>query len=213
MPAGRRVIDVSENNGTATWLPIDWAQVVASRQVEGVYVRASLGALRADQAFSRNWAALRRSPLLQGIYVYALPGATPNVTAHAQHQAQFVWGILRQNGGPHQDDLPPMLDVEVTGGLAPATLQAWTAAALAELSALAGKPAVLYSDEWFLVTYLKPLLAQHPIWIAAYQAQCPSLPGAHVVAWQFSPRGRIPGIHTPVDCDEWYGPWPAATGR
>lgn len=47
-------------------------------------------------------------------------------------------------------------------------------------------------------------LKPYPLWIAAYQAQEPAIPApwSSAVAWQFTDRGTVPGIHGLVDEDD-----------
>ena len=202
----RPACDVSENNGEPEWLPINWGRVVASKEVELVMARACLGTSRPDHAFAVKWAALRRTPLIQAAYCYCIPGMAPTLLADARAHAHYLWQMVMLQGGPHKDDLPPMLDVEITNGLAATQLQEWTDASLTELQSLSGRIPILYSNEWFLGYYLGPLLKKWPILVSAYQLKEPTLEPR--VGWQYENNGYIPGIQTPVDRDWWSGPWP-----
>ena len=206
-PMDKRLIDISENNGEPQWLPIDWPAVVRTGHLNGVIVRAALGILRPDHAFATNWQALRQSPLIQGVYSYCVPTGGPTLLANARAHAEYLWRLVEQQGGPHADDLPPMLDVEITNGLTATQLTEWADTALTALQAVSGRVPVLYSYEAFFTEFLAPLVHHWPILVSAYQLRPPALRPS--VGWQYTNASRVPGIATPVDRDHWWtGAWP-----
>lgn len=210
MPELYATVDLSENNGFQDWLPIDWPLLLRSnptvggQPLYGVRTRAALGALRPDYAWATNWQALRASDKFQGAYQYCLPDTAPTIIAHAKNHARFLWGLIEAQGGAHADDFPPALDIEVANGLTPTQLTQWAETAWDELRILSGTQPRVYSDVWFLETYLKPLIGQVPLWVAAIQPQAPALPH---VEWQWG-WTRLPGIQTKVDADWYTGPLP-----
>src|SRR5664279_3245540 len=126
LPAGASTgIDVSgyqHPNGAA----INWAAVKASGQ-SFVFVKATEGANGATPAytnpyFSQDWAGAGAAGLLRGAYQFARP-ALP--TSSALLQARDFVAVTGSMGGGA--DLPPVLDLEVTGGLSPTDLATWTA--------------------------------------------------------------------------------------
>src|SRR5262245_45216635 len=110
-----RGIDVSKWQGE-----IDWAAVRAGG-VRFAYVRVSDGATAPDPLVARNGEEARRAGIARGAYQYFRPDED------AEEQADV---LLEMTGPPRKGDLPPALDVEVAGSVAPeelvARIERWT---------------------------------------------------------------------------------------
>ncbi|WQD13476.1 MAG: glycoside hydrolase family 25 protein [Lawsonella clevelandensis] len=79
--------------------------------------------------------------LIRGTYHYALPQYS------AVLQAQHYAAVLATN--TTDLDLPPVLDLEETGGLGPVALQAWVRTFLATLDTLTGRQTIIYVSPGF----------------------------------------------------------------
>jgi hypothetical protein len=106
----------------------------------------------------------------------------------------------------HPGDLPPVLDLEDTGGLTPADLIAWTQSFLSTTQSLTNRIPMIYTSPNFWRTNLNNSTAftAYPLWIAQWtSATTPSfpLPGGWTswTFWQYTDAGSIPGIGGRVD--------------
>src|SRR3954454_15017513 len=100
-------VDVSYYQGTINWTKVAAAKDFAIARVsDGSYL---------DTKFDQNWAGMKAAGIIRGAYQYFEPAQ--DATAQANIMIQKMVGF-----GP--GDLPPMLDVEATGGQSPATITA-----------------------------------------------------------------------------------------
>jgi len=205
--ANRRALDRTDCPTEATTTPgidvsyhqqaIDW-QRVQRAGIRFAFIRLSDGATIRDAMFATNWAEARRAGIVRGAYQYFRPDQS--VTA----QADLMIAAMR---GRARDDLPPVIDVEVDGGL-PASVVAERAAAwVSQVRAQLGVEPIVYtgSDLW-RNGGAEPLGPQL-LWIAHYTQTCPTLPSpwSRWAFWQHTDRGAVPGIEGPVDLDRFAG--------
>ena len=107
--------------------PIDWGQVAASGQ-SFAFIKATEGpavvggGYYTNPYFAGDWSGAGSAGLYRGAYDFADP-AMPLTTAESQ-AADFVKVAGRMQGN---HDLPPVLDLETTGGLSIPDLITWTA--------------------------------------------------------------------------------------
>ena len=87
---------------------IDW-QRVHRAGIRFAFIRLSDGAAQRDPRFATNWAEARRAGMVRGAYQYFRPDQS--IAA----QADLMIAAMRDR---QHDDLPPVIDVEVDGGLA-----------------------------------------------------------------------------------------------
>ena len=207
-----RTIDVSQfNNGGK---PIPWDTVVPELPKLGigrVLVRASYGPGYEDPQFAYNWAALKRLGVPKGAYHAGVPGASPNLDAHAQQQSAFFLDVVNKAGGIQGDDWP-ILDFEDLGGLTPDQMTLWASHWLACVDAAvrnSKNPAIFYSYPAFIAAHmgLYDTLASRPLWLADYPGgtALPTFAPPNVGAWtsyfgwQYTDALTIPGITGAVD--------------
>jgi lysozyme len=192
-------IDVSYHQGT-----IDWQQVAASGK-RFAFVRATAGTLTADTAYWTNLAGARVAGLPVGSYHFANPDTALN---DASNEASW---FLR-NASVASGDLIPVLDLEVSNGLDPASLTAWAQTWLAQVSATTGVRPIIYTNPNFWSTSMADTdwFARngYPVlWIAHWTtATAPTVPaggwgGSGWTFWQHSSSGTVPGISGAVDLD------------
>jgi len=202
-------IDVAYPQGAA----FDW-RAVAADGIRFAYCKATQGAEGLDKTFGRNWIQSRANGVLRGAYHFLSPGSDP--IAQADH-------FLRTVGPLADDDLHPMLDVEVDHGKPPAQILEYALRWTEHVEAATGRPVVLYTYPSFFIGALgNPLaspLGARPLWIAhyvvdpntgrVYGLKSPTVPRSWQSwrIWQTSGnRGpRIPGIEVDVDRDVFWG--------
>jgi GH25 family lysozyme M1 (1,4-beta-N-acetylmuramidase) len=189
-------IDVSVWQGT-----IDWDRV-ATTDVRFAYIRIGDG-LGGDSQFARNWGEARRVGIRRGAYHYF----RPNLAAAAQ--ADHFLATVAAAGGYGADDLPPMIDVETTGGESAGTITSRIRIWLERVEAAYGKRPILYTGSYFWDDNgLGAAFASYPLWTAHWTgAACPYVPNAWSAwtIWQYSATGSVAGIAGNVDLDRFAG--------
>ncbi|HEY5935354.1 MAG TPA: GH25 family lysozyme [Kofleriaceae bacterium] len=194
-PAAQTVfgIDVSHHQGL-----IDWTKVKGGG-VKYAFIRISDGATTRDRQFSRNWTNAKAAGVMRGAYQFFRP--SQNVATQAQMMIDAIAGS--------SGDLPPVIDVEVDGGLAPATVASRVKQWVDKVSAATGRTPIVYTAKYFWRDEVgnSASLAANPLWVANYTTRCPDIPSAWK-AWQFwqtSATGRVPGIVGDVDMNKFNG--------
>ncbi len=183
---------------------IDWSAVAASGK-SFAFVKATEGMNGTDPPFTNpffagDFAGAGGAGLYRGAYHRARP-ALPLTTAGDQAR-QFV-GVTGTLHGAL--DLPPVLDLESTGGLTATDLTSWAANWLATVQQLTGRVPMIYTSPNFWATALANTtsLSNYPLWIARWTtAPDPlPLPGGWTswMFWQYTSTGSIPGISGAVD--------------
>lgn len=192
MPSFRRYpvqgLDVSAHQG-----PIDWSQV-AQGPWSFVYIKASEGGDFRDPAFATNWQASRKAGLLRGAYHFF------TFCRRGTEQAQnFIASVPLE-----PDMLPPVVDLEFGGNCSkrpkPAELLPELQSFLDVLAQHYQRKPVLYVTEAFAKTYLaQDQLAGYAWWVRDIVRERSDFVGRPWQFWQFSNRGRVPGIRGFVD--------------
>ena len=185
-------IDVSYHQDT-----IDWHRVRRAG-IRFAFIRLSDGANLRDARFATNWAESKRAGVARGAYQFFRPEQSVDA------QADLMITAL---GGRDRGDLPPVIDLEVDGGLAAPQLAARARAWVDRVRGKLGVEPIVYTggDLW-RSGGAEPIGAQ-PLWVAHYTPGCPSLPPPWTRwrFWQHTDRGAVPGIAGPVDLDLFAG--------
>ena len=103
--------------------------------------------------------------------------------------------------GPQQvaGTLPPILDLEQSGGLSTAQLVAWTREFLTTLQSATGRLPMLYTYPSFWRNAMggSTDFTTYPLWIASYgSSTAPTLGWPHWTFWQYTSSGTVDGIAT-----------------
>ncbi|MGY2118588.1 glycoside hydrolase family 25 protein [Nocardia gipuzkoensis] len=181
--------------------PIDWFAVKRSGQ-DFAMVKATEGLSYVNPYFVPDSLLMRAAGLVRGTYHYARPNLPPEPQA-----AMYAAVVLGQNGPL---DLPPVLDLEDSGGLGPAALIDWTHRYLTTVRALTGRVPILYTYPNFWRTAMADTaeFAGYPLWIADYRGNAhPEVPGGWSTwtFWQTTDSGSLPGIAGRVDLNVYSG--------
>jgi lysozyme len=180
---------------------LNWSAVKADG-IKFAFLKATEGSTWSDRYFSADWAATGRVGIYHGAYHFARPSI-----GSAERQARyFVSKIGRQNT---RGTLPPVLDLEATGGLRPSRLITWTHTWLSTVEQLTGRTPMIYVSSYFWKDNLANSAGFHryPLWIANYGVARPMVPGgwARWSFWQTKSTGRVSGISGNVDRDVFNG--------
>ncbi len=184
---------------------INWGQVRAAGNTFA-FVKATQGPSVVGGSFYTNpWYATdsvgaAAAGLYVGSYDFAVP-AMPYTTATLQARAFVsVTGSLH-----HSWQLPPVLDLEETGGLSSGYLVAWVQTWLTEAQRLTGRVPMIYTSPNFWKTYMgnTTSLRGYRLWVASWtSAPTPGpLPGGWSTwtMWQYTDAANVPGITGGVD--------------
>jgi GH25 family lysozyme M1 (1,4-beta-N-acetylmuramidase) len=185
-------IDISEWQGS-----IDWAAVKSAKAY--AIIRVSDGTYQ-DKTFNFNWATAKNVGILRGVYQFFEPGGDPIVQANL---------LLSKMGPMTPGMLPPMLDVEASGGQSPATIEAHIQQWVDHVKNATGRDPIIYTGSWF---WNPKVQSNNQTYLPLAHAQycnncCPNLPAAWTTwaIWQYSSTGKVPGIGGNVDLDKWNG--------
>lgn len=192
MPSFRRYpiqgLDVSAHQGS-----IDWP-TVARGPWSFVYLKASEGGNFKDPRFAANWAGSGRTGLPRGAYHFFT-----FCRSGAEQAANFIAMVPRTS-----PMLPPVADLEFGGNCskrpAQAELNRELKQFLARLETHYQRRPVLYVTESFARTYLAHgEFAHYPLWVRDILREPRYFVEREWRLWQFSNRGRVPGIQGRVD--------------
>jgi GH25 family lysozyme M1 (1,4-beta-N-acetylmuramidase) len=198
-------VDVSHYQGS-----IDWPQVAGSSTF--AFEKATEGKTLVDMTYPVNRMGAESVGIKVGAYHFARPAGSGDaaLTSDAITQADFFLSIAQPQAG----ELPPVLDLEVTGGLKPPDLLTWASAWLEEIYARTGVRALVYTSPNFWKNALAdsgvPALDGTPLWVAHWTtASAPLVPGGNWGGagwsfWQYSSHAKVTGITTQVDRDRFH---------
>src|SRR5438874_4118723 len=114
---------------------IDWP-TAKSAGIQFAIIRATDGTQFLDPKFADYWAGARAAGVIRGAYQFFRPAEDPIAQADL---------LLSTMGPLEPGDLPPVIDVEVTGGLAPADAAAAVTAWVEHVRAAIGRPPIVYA--------------------------------------------------------------------
>ena len=166
----------------------DWAAAKASG-IEYAFIRVSDGTQYPDPTFATKWPAAKAAGMLRGAYQYFRPSEDPIAQADL---------LLNATGPLMPGDLPPVLDLEVNGGLTQAQVTAAVKQWIDHVTAAIGRPPIVYAGlySWPDLTGGADFTTS-PLWIAQYtSAACPDIPDpwTHWLFWQHTASGSAPGV-------------------
>ena len=195
-----RGIDVSGHQNE-----IDWQAVAGSGLVQFAYIKSSERHSFKAKSYSPNRAGAKANGIVSGGYHFAQLGTDP--LANAQNFADAL-------GEYGHGDLYPCLDVEAMGtpdGMSLGAQQAWMLTFASEFRRLRPdcSPLVLYGSSTLANGNPEILKAFPYLWAAWWPTPSNQDPPLHKTLkpknyptwsiWQYSDRGKVPGINTDVD--------------
>jgi lysozyme len=187
-------IDVSYYQGD-----IDWPAVAAAG-VKFAIVRVSHSLQFFDPEFEANLAGSRAAGIHTGVYQYFEPDEDPVAQAD----------LLLDSMGPLMPgDLPPMIDVESTGGLGGSAITEAIHAWIDRVESVTGVKPLIYSGYYFWNDNVGSSdFGEYPLMLPWYGMECP---GGVPVGWdmwtvhQYCDCGSVGGISGDVDVNRFNG--------
>ncbi|MBP7263534.1 MAG: peptidoglycan-binding protein [Spirochaetia bacterium] len=184
-------IDVSYYQGA-----IDWKAVYAAGK-RFAFARVSYGTNTVDSRFAANWPAMKAAGIIRGAYQFFRP------SQDAAAQANL---FLSKLGKLEAGDLPAVIDVEVTEGVAGSVIVSKVRTWVNIVKAATGKMPIIYTSPGFWNSLPgTSVLSDCTLWVAHWGVSSPSLPSAWSSwkFWQYSDSGSVSGISGAVDLD-WF---------
>ncbi len=186
-------MDVSYYEGT-----IDWHAIAASG-IKFAFIRVSDGTGVPDTQFDANWSGARAVGIIRGAYQFFRANEDPTAQADL---------LLSHMGTLSPGDLPPVVDVEVSGGVSTSTLAANLGTWLHVVDSAVGRPSIIYSSSrvWGTLTGDADY-SGHPLWVANWSVSCPAVPSPWTgwEFWQTTDSGSVGTISGSVDLDVFNG--------
>ncbi|HEY2542268.1 MAG TPA: GH25 family lysozyme [Gaiellaceae bacterium] len=203
-------VDVSHYQGL-----VNWTQV-ASTSYRFTFQKATEGTTLVDATYPVNRAGAEGMGMRFGAYHFARPAGTGPATIAASAIAQADFFVTTAQ--PQPGELPPVLDLEVSGGLSPTALAQWAQAWLDEVKARTGISGFVYSSPNFWKDRVSNssafALGGYHLWVAHWTKNAsPSVPagnwgGLGWTFWQWTDCASVPGFLRCVDGDRYAGPDP-----
>ena len=195
--ADKTILDVSRWQGR-----IDWDAVKHSGKIDGVMLRVlgrKGGKPYLDPYFARNYAECARLGIPVGVYGY--------FKAVTRAEADRELAFFRAALGGRNFQLPIAVDIEddYQTALGKSKLTDLVAYCLSVVESW-GVYAMLYTGLYFAQNNLYmggAVLKPYDVWLAAYRNKKPE-PGWPFGMWQYTRKGKIPGVNGPVDLSHVY---------
>jgi lysozyme len=186
-------IDVSRHQGEVNWFE------AAAAGIRFAGIRASVGDYYSDPNFDKNWTESFEAQ------VYGL-------AYHAMAPERPVTGQVKRfiaKTGANLGLARAVLDIELVREQTNKRIIECTRGCLKEIADRTGKKPLIYSNPYFVDTFLLGLekkypefLEDHEFWVANYRLGLkPLLPKAVKAwrIWQYTKKGRVSGIKGDVD--------------
>lgn len=191
-------IDVSKHNGN-----IDWNAVKQSGQVDFAILRAGYGKSisQKDIQFERNYAGAKAQGIPVGAYWYSYA----KTVAEAKQEATVFLECLKGK----QFELPVYYDIEEDAAFRTGINNVSAIAdAFCEELEKAGYYVGIYAAKSHLENFFtNSVKNRYTVWVAHVNVTKTNYTGIYTV-WQYSWKGKIPGIKGDVDLDHCYRDFP-----
>lgn len=192
---------------------IDWTKLSIAARADGSAVpsgksakymqpvlfalmKSTEGTTIVDPTFKRNFKEAKRCGIVRGAYHFL------SVSSPVDEQVRF----FIENTPLEPGDLPPVLDLEISKTVMARDHKKVVKMAKQWLKAIEehyGVKPIIYTYNNYYIDYLQGHgLDGYDYWIARYGAE-PS--ARHWEIWQFTDKGRVPGINHAVDIDLFRG--------
>lgn len=169
---------------------IDWSATAQDKNIKFVYVKATEGATYRSRHYQFNIENARQYGIHVGAYHFFRP------TVSVEKQFRNFTSVVKKE----EQDLIPLIDVEVRGTITPQALADSVLMFADMLERHYGCRPMIYTGSAFYNSYLSGRISGYPLFIARYSKVEPRLTGgAKWILWQFSEKGVIAGIDHVVD--------------
>lgn len=184
-------IDISHYQGS-----IFWETVANNTSMAYVYIKATEGGTRIDEKYENNILTAHQYGLKVGSYHF--------YRAQIDQETQLANFVLQCR--PSEQDLIPLIDVEVASGLGVEEFCDSLFKFLDLVEHYYRQKPLIYSGTNFYNKYLAGKMDRYPLMIAQYREPQPVLKdGKDYLIWQYTGKGRLRGINGYVDKSRFMG--------
>lgn len=192
-----KLIDVSTHNGKINWKTV-------KKHVDGVIIRCGFGSdytSQDDKMFKENIEGCIKNDIPFGVYLYSYA----KNKGMAKSEAMHVLRLLE----PYKGKLsyPVYYDLEEAGTEHGAVERAII---FGDIIEDAGYWCGIYANQYWWRTFLKDGLNRFTKWVAKYSDKEPTGISGTYDIWQYSSKGKVPGINGLVDMNICYRDFPTA---
>ncbi|MDF1754578.1 MAG: GH25 family lysozyme [Verrucomicrobiales bacterium] len=177
-------IDVSHHNG-----PVNWAKVKVSG-VKFAFIKATEGSNWQDNRFQNNWSESKKAGVYRGAYHFF------STTSSGESQAlNFISNVPKEVGM-----LPPVIDVEFSKSrsrMSDAEFYEELKILQDAMESYYGVKPIIYTTREFLENYFEGRMIDR-LWAREIKTKVTDW-APDWVFWQYTNRGRVPGIRGRVD--------------
>ena len=189
-----RGIDISHYQRSVNWSKLQDGEL-AGNKVSFVIMKATEGTTIFDKTFNDNFYQARKYSFIRGAYHCFIPGTS------AKKQAEYFLSQVHLVPG----DLPPVLDIEKSGGVSVAELRKEVREWLEIVGNHYGTKPIIYTYYSFKRDFLNTEeFNDYPFWIAHYYKDKLEYNGNWMM-WQYTDCGRVDGVDGRVDCNVFNG--------
>lgn len=180
-------LDISHYQGNVFWEAVE---DVSGNKIHYVYLKATEGGDNIDQRYLQNIGMAKQAGLKVGSYHFY----RPRVAQETQLRN------FRAQCRPQDQDLVPMIDVEVTGGLSSAALCDSLRKFLRLIEQEYKQKPIVYTGQNFYNKHLVGQIDEYKLMVAKYTEPEPALVDERdIFAWQYTGKGHIRGVNGYVD--------------
>lgn len=182
---------------------IDWKDVKEDPDIHFAIARAAYGTTK-DRLFDQNWQKMRDAGVLRGAYQYVTTGSP------ARHQAEILCQLIQDAGGLSDEDLPPVIDLEVDP-----KMERWPSKNrlpfvtewCETVRAILGRVPIIYTSPYYWQNTVTTEPVKYPLWVAHYNTFAPLVPDSWPtwMIWQYTNDGESDGVSTRVDVNIFEG--------
>ena len=184
-------IDISHYQGE-----VFWETVGTGTKMAYVYIKATEGSTRIDPTYEQNVLTAHNYGLKVGSYHFYRP------TVDQELQVANFFAQCK----PSEQDLIPMIDVEVTGGLSTEQLCDSLFKFLDMIEQVYRQRPLIYVGTNFYNKHFQGKLDRYLLMIAQYSTREPVLAdGRDITMWQYTGSGHLHGINGYVDKSRFMG--------
>lgn len=177
-------IDISMHNGSINF------GAVKSGGISVVIIKATEGVQYVDPLLGQHYNSAKEAGLNIGFYHFMSEKTDPT------QQAIDFWNSIKDK----QFNVIPVLDIETNNqGRSQSQISDRCIQFLTKFKALSGLNCIIYTGGFFGRDNLDNRVKQYPGWIAHYGVNTPMATGFKVVGHQYTEDGRINGVNTRVD--------------
>jgi lysozyme len=180
-------IDISHHQET-----IDWDELLIKNELDSiisfVYFKVSEGISHSDSRWEEHRDNLKKYHKKYGAYHFFLPEKDPKLQAE-----NFL-----NHYSKTQSNLPPVLDVEIeekNKGQLIKSMAIW----LRDVELKTGEKPIIYTSLSLYKSRFHDCFKNYKFWVASYSKQPDLENDPRIICWQYSEKGKLPGINGNLD--------------